>query len=150
MNRNTTLVLIVILVILGLGWWMMSKSQRTATPQPQVTSEPVVSKTPAPESTTSAGMMEKLREIKVSGTDFAFTPDSITVKKGEKVKIVFQNDGKSPHDLRIDELELATKVTNPGQTDTVELTADEGGSFTMYCSVDAHRQKGMEGTFQVN
>lgn len=146
MNKNIVAVLIVVLVVLGVGWWIMTQSQKTASPAPQVTPLPTISESASPESTTSAGMMGEAREIKVSGTDFAFTPTSITVKKGEKVKIVFKNNGKFPHNLTVDELRVETKTINPGQTDTVELTADKTGSFTMYCSVDAHRQKGMEGT----
>lgn len=93
--------------------------------------------------------MSEVRQIKVSGGDFSFTPSTLSVKSGEKVRIIFQNRGKFPHNLTIDKLGVATKTISPGQTDSLELTADQTGSFVMYCSVDAHRQKGMEGTVQV-
>ena len=88
------------------------------------------------------------REIVIEGSNYAFTPTSITVKKGEKIRIVFKNtDGI--HDFRVDELNIATAMVQSGQQDFVEFTPDKTGSFEFYCSVGNHRAMGMKGTLIV-
>jgi len=85
------------------------------------------------------------REITVSGSEFKFSPSTIEVKKGEKIKLIFKNEGGIIHNLNIDELGVATKTTAGGGTDTVEFTADKTGTFTYYCNIGSHRASGMEG-----
>lgn len=148
MSKNTVTIVIVVLFLILVGWYLMR-------PKSLVVPNPAVLPTQTPVATTSAvpsaseGAMMKKNQITVSGTDFAFTPAKLSVKMGDKVKIVFQNNGKLPHNLMIDELKVATKTINAGQTDTVEFSVNQTGSFTMYCSVDAHRQKGMVGTVSI-
>ncbi len=88
------------------------------------------------------------REIVVEGENYQFTPETITVKKGEKIRIVFKStDGI--HDFRVDELNIATATVRSGQEDFVEFTPDKTGTFKYYCSVGNHRAMGMEGTMIV-
>lgn len=148
MSRNLILTLVVMVVVVVGGWWLLTKSQQSTTPTPLPTQTPPVESTPASEATEGA-MMEGVKEIEVSGTEFAFAPKTLSVKKGEKVKITFTNDGKFPHNLTIDELSVATKTIGTGQTDTVEFTAEKSGTFNMYCSVGNHRAQGMEGSVSV-
>ena len=82
--------------------------------------------------------------INVTGKDFSFDVSEIKVKKGEKVKIVFNNkDGF--HDWVIDEFNARTPKLQSGQTAGVEFIADKTGSFEYYCSVGSHRAMGMKG-----
>lgn len=149
MSRNLVITLVVVVVLVVIGWYLMNRSQKTAvTPSPEAT--PMASNSASPKASASdSAMMGKMTELKVSGGDFSFTPSNLSVKAGEKVMITFQNNGKFPHNLTIDKLGIATKTIGPGQSDTVEFTPDQKGTFAIYCSVDAHRQKGMEGTIQV-
>ena len=88
------------------------------------------------------------REIIVEGSNYQFKPSTITLKKGEKVRIVFKNtDGI--HDFRVDELNIATTTVRSGQEDFVEFTPDKTGSFEFYCSIGNHRAMGMKGTLIV-
>lgn len=88
------------------------------------------------------------REIVVEGENYHFIPETIRVKKGEKVRILFKSmDGI--HDFRIDELNIVTATVRSGQEDFVEFTPDKTGSFKFYCSVGNHRAMGMEGTLVV-
>lgn len=88
------------------------------------------------------------KEIVVEGSNYKFVPNKITVKKGEKTRIVFKNtDGM--HDFRVDELNISTAVIRSGEEDFVEFTADKAGQYEFYCSVDGHRQMGMKGTLVV-
>lgn len=72
----------------------------------------------------------------------------IRVKKGDTVKIVFQNQ-VGMHDWRVDEFNAGTKVIQAGQQDTVQFVADRTGRFEYYCSVPNHRAQGMKGTLIV-
>lgn len=89
------------------------------------------------------------KEIIVEGTEFKFSQDKIELKKGEKVKITFQNKGEQPHNLLIPELTVATRTIGPGEEDTVVIEAKETGEFTFYCGVANHKDLGMEGGVEV-
>lgn len=89
-----------------------------------------------------------VKEFTVTGQNFSFTPAMITVKKGDKVKITFQNVSGF-HDFRIDEYGVATKQTKSPATEVLEFTADKAGSFEYYCSVGTHQSMGMKGTLRV-
>ena len=149
MPKNTLAAVIVILLLVVAGWYFMRpKASNITNTYSTQTETPQATTSTTPSASEGAAMMEA-KEVKVSATDYAFSPSTLSVKKGQKVKIILQNDGKFPHNLLIDELSVATKIINAGQTDTVEFTASKTGSFSMYCSVDSHRQKGMEGTVSV-
>lgn len=88
------------------------------------------------------------KEIVVEGSNYTFVPDKITVKKGEKIRIVFKSrDGF--HDFRVDELNIFTALVGAGEEDFVEFTPDKTGTFEFYCSVGNHRAMGMKGTLVV-
>ncbi|HIJ98402.1 TPA: cupredoxin domain-containing protein [archaeon] len=118
----------------------------TATPPP--TTPPTPPSPPAPPGPTGT-ITAQIKEFTVEGSEFKFTPNSISVSKGDKVSITFKNTGKFPHNLIIDELNVATKTISPGQTDTVEFTASKSGTFATYCSVGNHRAQGMEGWIEI-
>lgn len=88
------------------------------------------------------------KEIVVDASNYKFAPSAITVKKGEKTRIVLKNT-EGTHDFRIDELNISTAVIQGSQEDFVEFTADKTGKYEFYCSVDGHRQMGMKGTLVV-
>ena len=84
----------------------------------------------------------------VDGGNFYFTPNKITVNKGDKVTIVFHNDGGF-HNFMLDEFTVKTDTIQGGKTATVTFTADKTGTFQYYCSVGRHKQMGMVGTLVV-
>lgn len=86
--------------------------------------------------------------VEIEGGNFYFEPDTITVKAGEPVRIVFKNV-EGMHDFVVDELNIKTPVTQTNGTSEVEFTADEPGEYEFYCSVGSHRQMGMKGTLIV-
>jgi nitrosocyanin len=88
-------------------------------------------------------------EITVEASEFQFDPNVINIKKGQKVVLTFKNAGTITHDFIIDEFDVATPLTLPGETRTVEFTPNEAGSFSYYCNVSNHRQLGMEGVINV-
>ena len=148
MNKAVVLVVVITLAILG-GWWIKGRGGESV-PLPI---EPNMAD--AEPAGTDVGMEEGTvpetitKTFTVTGSNFAFDPSTITVSKGDTVKIIFKNSGGT-HDWKIDEFRVATPRINGGQEATVEFVADKAGSFEYYCSVGTHRQMGMKGTLIVN
>lgn len=90
----------------------------------------------------------EVKEFTISGKNFSFEPSLITVNKGDRVKITFENTAGF-HDFVIDEYGVATKQAQAPDTEVIEFTADKVGSFEYYCSVGTHRAMGMKGTLKV-
>jgi plastocyanin len=85
------------------------------------------------------------------GGQLAYEEDSLEAPAGE-VTIELTNDASVPHDVCIESPEgedvgCAEEVT--GGTSSVTADVSEPGEYTFYCSVDAHREAGMEGPFTV-
>lgn len=138
--KNNLLISLIVLGLIAIGvYFAMNKNQSTA--PVTISVSPTTSRGENP---TSA-----VKEIVVTGRNFKFTPDTITVKKGEKTRLIFKSvDGA--HDFRVDELGIATELTAANKESVVEFIADKTGSFEFYCSVGNHRQMGMKGTLIVN
>jgi plastocyanin len=152
MNKNILIgIIVVAIIVLGIVYLKTSDSDRVIT-APFITTSPGVttSATPTPSPTPSATPVVSgtVKEFVVEGKNFAFVPPSITVKKGDTVKITFKNTGGF-HDWKIDEFHAATKRINGGEQDTVTFVADKAGTFEYYCSVGTHRQMGMKGNLIV-
>ncbi len=99
-------------------------------------------------SVTNSSTSASVKEFTISGQNFSFTPNKLSVKKGDHVKITFQNTAGF-HDLVIDEYGVATKQAQSPNTEVLEFTADKAGTFEYYCSVGSHRSMGMFGTLTV-
>lgn len=89
-----------------------------------------------------------VRTIDVEAGSFYYLPNTIRVKKGEKVKLVMRSVDMM-HDLNIDELKVKVPVTKSGSTATAEFTPTQTGIFEYYCSVGQHRANGQVGTMIV-
>lgn len=92
-------------------------------------------------------MVDGAREIEVTATSFAFDPEEITVQAGEDVTIVLTADDIL-HDFTVEDAE-GHVAADAGETASGGLRIDEPGSYTFYCSVEGHREAGMEGTLIV-
>lgn len=79
----------------------------------------------------------------------AFVQKSLTAQAG-KVTINFANRSQTPHDVTIEQagrrIGGTSQITGSTTTATVSL---KPGKYTFYCSVDAHRQAGMQGPLTV-
>lgn len=89
-----------------------------------------------------------MKEFVVNGQNFSFSPSTLIVKKGDKVKITF-NVVSGFHDFVIDEFGVASKKKQGPATEVLEFTANKVGNFEYYCSVGTHRAMGMKGTLIV-
>lgn len=89
-----------------------------------------------------------VKEFTIDGSNFSFNPSTITVNKGDTVKIIFKDDDGT-HNLAIDGYNVSTNVIGGGSRDSIQFVADKAGSFEYFCSVGAHRDLGMTGTLIV-
>ena len=153
MNNKLIAVLVVVLVIIG-GLFLF-KNKGVAPTESEVENTAPVSQNEVTEPTVEEESVSvpiptpTVKEFSIDNDHFSFTPSSITVNKGDTVKITFRNTGGT-HDLRIDEFAGAsTRILSAGETQTITFIADKSGSFEYYCSVGNHRAQGMWGTFTV-
>jgi plastocyanin len=80
----------------------------------------------------------------------AYQQKSLSARAG-KVTIQFTNQSPLPHDVTI--AKGASRIGGTSQISGSKTTATvtlRRGTYTFYCSVDAHRQAGMQGTLTVS
>lgn len=89
--------------------------------------------------------------VRVSETEYALDPENPTVTVGT-VEFVVSNDGQVEHNLEIEgpegEVEFEENLA-PGDRRTLEADLSEPGTYTWYCPVADHRERGMEGEITV-
>ena len=153
-NKKTTIAIVVLVVVI-LGIFLIMKIKANSTTEVKEVSKKMVSNAPA----LTDVQQEQIKKAEtattpspvvfnISGGNFYFVPNMITVKKGSKVTINFKNDGGS-HNFKLDEFNVATNMLESGDTESVTFTADKVGAFEYYCSFGQHRAMGMKGTLTV-
>lgn len=95
---------------------------------------------------TSTATTEK--RFYITGGNFFFTPNTITVNQGDNVKLVFNNINGF-HDFVINELGVKTTAIHAGQFVTASFTAAAKGTYVFYSDVPTDNQSGMKGTLIV-
>ncbi len=149
--------IIAILVILGLGLALVSGKKDTTKAASNATpavadadrdkgSDKMMAETESP--ITSAMVSSDTITVNVEAGAFYYKPTAMTVKKGQKVKIVMKS-ADMMHDFIIDELGVKLPITKSGETNSVDFTPDKTGTFEYYCSVGQHRAKGQVGKITV-
>ena len=99
---------------------------------------------PAPEVVQESASGGTVKEFTIEASQFTFSPDIITVNKGDTVKIILVNKDTS-HGIAIPDFGVSLKV-GAGEQASTEFVADKAGEFTFFCNVfcgDGH--KGMKG-----
>ena len=119
--------------------------QATATPTPVVQTTPGVSPPPI---TVSPGQPRPVKEFTVESREFNFTPNLISVERGDIVRIIFRNAGTTSHSLVVEGFK-STHLLSPGGTESIEFLANQSGTFPFYCSTPGHRAFGMEGQLKI-
>lgn len=160
--RNAWIWIVVVVLVIGgiFLWWQSSQSSsgvpvgqtptagNTQDYTPPETTPPPATATNTTSATNPPPAASTAKEFTVANKGFSFTPNTLSVKKGDTVKVTFNNTGGT-HDLRVEGYDVGTKVIQSGQSDSFTFTADKAGSFAFYCSVGNHRAMGMEGTLTV-
>jgi plastocyanin len=102
-----------------------------------------------PGTTPPADTSANVKEFDVTAKSWEFVPSTITVNKGDTVKLHLTSTDVG-HGFVISAYGI-NKTLNPGQQVDVEFVADQAGSFPFYCNVfcgEGH--KDMKGTLVVN
>ena len=73
------------------------------------------------------------REIHITAKKFDFTPDTITLKKGEPVLLVVSSQDRK-HGFNLRAFGIRADV-NPGESARIRFTPDKTGKFTFSCDV---------------
>lgn len=153
MNRNAIIGIVVVLVVLIGGFMLFQNMQNsnTQTPTPsstdqsnQATTEPNTDSSMA----SSAATTGTVKDVTITGSNFKFSPSTITVNKGDTVKVTFANSG-GMHNVMFDDFSAGSKTIQSGATDSFQFVADKTGTFQYYCSVGNHKAMGMVGTLTV-
>lgn len=108
-------------------------------------SNPTTTTVPSTSAGTTAGTA-----MMVTESEFTITLPSKTVPAGTYTFKV-TNKGKFAHNLTVDGAGVQDKATPtlaPGSTGDLTATLQKG-SYEFYCSVDSHKQMGMDVTVQV-
>jgi cytochrome c oxidase subunit II len=71
---------------------------------------------------------EGVREFKLAARKYEFSPATITVKRGDRVRLVLTAMDRE-HGFKLDEFQLPK-----GEAVTLEFTVDQSGTFPFHCS----------------
>ena len=69
----------------------------------------------------------------MTARNYEFDPGVITVKKGEKVRLIITATDRD-HGIKLDAFDV-NQVLKKGDPTTIEFTADKVGTFEFKCSV---------------
>ena len=87
---------------------------------------------PVAQAPAAAGAATEAHEIQVTAKKYEFSPNPITVKKGEHVKLVITALDHD-HGFKLEAFNINQKLQK-GEATTIEFTADKAGTFPFQCS----------------
>lgn len=122
-------------------------TQSTTPTSAAMTSASAMPAASAAAQSSGSAMMSDVKEIAVDSFSFGFTPSTIRVKAGEKVRLNVTNKGGF-HNFEIPEYYVETQ-TPDGKTTVVEFTAGKAGTYEFFCGVGNHKAQGQKGTLIV-
>ena len=87
----------------------------------------------------------------VSLTEFAITPDAIHAPAGRSLSFHVTNDGTTVHTFAVDTGDGVeqTRELQPGDTQTLEVSALPAGDYRISCTIAGHADLGMVGSLMV-
>lgn len=81
----------------------------------------------------SGELEDGIRVIEMKARQFAFDPDTITVKEGEKIRLEITSEDVA-HGFHLGDYGINRRL-NPNETIVIEFEADQAGEFIFDCSV---------------
>ncbi len=154
MNSTSRIVISIVIIVLiaavvGWIWYTANQNDRTETPSPTPTPTQLQRQSsPSGSESEDANQPDSgiVKEIEVTNEDMTFVPRTITVNRGDVVRIIFSSVGDT-HTFTLPEFDVDTGDVAAGEQKTVEFVAAEPGNFEFYCI--PHRDMGMTGTLIV-
>lgn len=137
MNK-TLLIIIVVLLVVGGGWVLLQGSTTTVpTPTTIETETPAVDVTEKIEAKESPGEAMTDKEVAITIQNFAFSPKTVTVKKGTKV--TWTNQDVASHTVTSDTgTELNSELLGKGES--FSHVFNEAGTFAYHCTPHPNMQ----------
>jgi uncharacterized cupredoxin-like copper-binding protein len=94
------------------------------------------------------------RSVEIATVEYAFeAKESITIEAGETIEFVVTNEGEIDHEMEVltDASRRLGKTGRiaPGASDTLVVTFEEAGVYTVICDIDDHRSRGQQAEFTV-
>lgn len=80
-----------------------------------------------------AAAEQEAQEAEIVQTEFAITPDRLTLKVGVPVEMTVKNEGKQVHGLWMPDFGIAEDIRS-GRTEVFRFTPDKPGRFRYTCS----------------
>ncbi len=126
MRKGSALVIVIIviaaIVILVGGWWVLNRRNQTQAPQSQPSQTNTNSNSNSSQAPSSSS---------VSIANMAFSPTTITVKKGATV--TWTNNDKVTHNVTANDKSFSSGSMAPGKS--YSFTFDKTGSFAYTCTI---------------
>ena len=100
----------------------------------------------------SSGGGQPAGSIKVTMSDFKFSPSSLSASAG-KVTFYLVNAGAASHDMTItapDGKQFKSELVQPGSAAIFTVDTLAAGSYKVFCSQPGHADSGMTATLQVS
>ena len=86
----------------------------------------------------SGKIINGIREIEVKSIQYGWEPDTVVVKKGEKVRLIVESIDV-PHGFELEGIQIPNwdvdKAVRKGDKVILEINADEAGAWDMVCTV---------------
>ncbi len=97
------------------------------------------------------GQQAAAETIRVTATEFAFEPATVSVDAPGTYTFVVANEGKAPHALALEGPGVDDETATVQGGETAELTVEiaEAGEYRIVCPVDGHADQGMTGMLVV-
>ena len=96
----------------------------------------------------AAEVVHDAREVVLTATEWAFEPETITVKVGEPITLVLRNDGAIEHGVEVSAFGLHVHA-EIGATVKGSFVPDKPGTYEFACEISGHREAGMIGKLVV-
>jgi plastocyanin len=96
-----------------------------------------------------AGVVHAQTAVTMTAVEFAFQPSTVRAAGGS-VTFNLRNDGQFPHNIQFDGQDAPIFADNltSGQSESATVNLAPG-TYTFYCPVDGHRDRGMVGTLTI-
>ncbi|HED38523.1 MAG TPA: hypothetical protein ENI76_09825 [Ignavibacteria bacterium] len=144
MNKTTIWVVIVLVLIAGVYFMFSDVEKQDALETNTETTEQAGTEQATPV-LISENSETTVQEINMVTGGFFFSPNKLTLKKDQPVKINVENSGV--HTFTIDELGVDVPLTGP--SGVVEFTPTKSGTFEYYCAIPGHKERGQIGSVTV-
>jgi plastocyanin len=109
------------------------------------------SEAPGENTTENSSSSPTAGTLAVQETEYRISPANPTIAKRGTVRITIKNAGALSHALEVEGPSGETKsdTVEPGESEAFTVDFAKAGTYTWFCPIPGHRQKGMQGQVTV-